>query len=323
MKIVTILLSLALFTSLIGCERRAELEVKDKPLVVATTTMLEDVVRQIGGDDLEVYGLVKPGADPHTYQPRPSDARQISRSDAVVMNGLLLEGWMESLIRNAGGERPILVAGEAIGEADIFRVQGAMDPHIWFDLTLWRQAVAHIGAGLVELAGDDEAMANRLLQRAADYDRLLEELHKWVVSQIQSIPEEQRLLVTSHDAFNYFGRAYGIEVWGVQGLSTEQEASQRDVANMIELAKSRNAPAVFTETSVHPGLIEQVAREAKIEVAGPLFSDSVGGPGSGAETYIKMVQQNVAMITQALGGNYQGFEHSMATTAEEQDEEEV
>lgn len=315
MKLPNIFAALVLAVLAFGalsCERDAASAPGGKLKVVATTTMLEDVVRQIGGEDLEVYGLVKPGADPHTYQPRPSDARQISGSDAVVMNGLLLEGWMESLIRNAGGARPILIAGEAVEQEEVFRVQGAMDPHIWFDLVLWRRAVAHIAAGLVELAGDDQALAERLGQRAADYDRLLEELHLWVAAQIETIPKERRLLITSHDAFNYFGRAYGIEVRGVQGLSTEQEASQRDVANMIELARQRGAPAVFTETSVHPGLVEQVAREAKIKAAGPLFSDSVGGPGSGAETYTGMVQKNVAMVTEALGGKLQGFKRSPA-----------
>ena len=279
--------------------------------VVATTTMLEDMVKVLGGEYVEVEGLVSVGADPHVYQPRPSDARMIAESDAVVMNGLLLEGWMESLVRNAGGERPVIVGGESIAEEDQLRVEGAVDPHVWFDVGLWRQVTDKVAEGLIELAGDDEAMAEDIRNRHREYDEVLAELDEWVGERMQTVAEEQRVLITSHDAFNYFGKAYGIDVEAVQGLSTEQEASQRDVANIIELVEERNAPAVFTETSVNPGLIEQVARETGAEAVGPLYSDSIGAAGSGADTYVAMVQANVEMITEALGGDYIVFDKDL------------
>lgn len=292
-----------------GCDRARGAESDDDRLtVVATTTMLEDLVRQLGGDDIRVQGLVTPGADPHVYQPQPGDARMISQSDAVVVNGLLLEGWIDDLVRHAGGERPIIVAGDAVDESRLLRVEGAVDPHIWFDASMWRQVADLVARELISLAGDDEELAQAIRERHAEYDQVLADLHVWTARQLESIPTERRILITSHDAFNYFGQAYDIDVEAIQGLSTEQEASQRDVVNIIELVRRRNAPAVFMESSVHPGLIRQVARETGIEAAGPLYSDSVGPRSSSAHTYVGMVEANVEMITRALGGDYQAFD---------------
>ncbi len=299
-----------------GCDSDSSDSDDDRLDIVATTTMLEDLVAQLGGEHVEVHGLVSVGGDPHVYQPRPDDARVVAASDAVVMNGLLLEGWMESLVRNAGGERPIIVGGEAVDEEELIRVEGAVDPHIWFDVGMWRQVTQRVAQGLIELAGDDEAIAEHVRQSHEAYDQVLKQLDDWVRDQIQTIPSERRVLITSHDAFNYFGQAYGIDVEAIQGLSTEQEASQRDVANIIELVRERNAPAVFTETSVHPGLIEQVARETGIERAGPLYSDSVGPADSDAHTYVGMVHANVKMIIEALQGEYQAFDDTTLTAVD-------
>ena len=226
---------------------------------------------------------------------------------------------MESLVRNAGGERPVIVGGEAIDEEALIRVEGAIDPHVWFDVGMWRQVTDRVASSLVELTDDDEVAAD-IEARHAGYDQVLEQLDDWVDERMASVPDEQRVLITSHDAFNDFGNAYGIDVEAVQGLSTEQEASQRDVANIIDLVEERNAPAVFTETSVNPGLIEQVARETGIERAGPLYSDSVGPADSGADTYVGMVRANVEMITEALGGDYEGFDEEALTVADEDGE---
>ena len=317
-----ILVALAL---VVACDREESVEddTEQGYVVVATTTMLEDLVRHIGGDDVVVKGLVAVGGDPHVYQPRPADARTVASSDAVVMNGLLLEGWMENLVRHAGGERSVIVAGEAIDDGDLLRVEGAIDPHIWFDVQLWRAASAHVAHQLAQVFADDREVAARIRERHAHYDQILEQLHQWVGDQIATIDQERRVLITSHDAFNYFGRAYGIDVEAVQGLSTEQEASQRDVANIIELVQQRQAPAVFTETSVNSGLIDQVARETGVTRAGPLFSDSVGPAGSGAESYVGMVTANTRMIVEALEGDYAAFEalagEVEATRSDEED----
>ena len=277
--------------------------------VVTTTTMLADLVSVLGGEHVEVYSLVGIGADPHVYQPRPSDARRIASSDAVVINGLMLEGWIEDLVHNAGGERPVIVGGEAIDEENLLRVEGAIDPHVWFDVEKWRAVSAHVAEelqALMEDRGDEGALEYIAAQQEA-YDEELERLHAWVEAMVASIPESQRVLVTSHDAFNYFGEAYNIEVTAIQGLSTEQEASQRDVANIVDVVRDRGASAVFTETSVNPRLIEQVAREAGVEVDGPLYSDSVGPRDSGAHSYVGMVESNVRMIVEGLSGDFREF----------------
>lgn len=308
-----IFLFLFLVLTLLGCDRaepsgsqgQVDAESASTLKVVATTTMLADLLRHLGGDHVEVHSLVGFGADPHVYQPRPSDARRVSESGLVAINGLLLEGWMESLVRHAGGERPILVAGDAIEEAELLMVEGAVDPHIWFDTRLWIAVANHMHEGLLEVLPAE--LHPELRERYDEYRSVLEALDGWTRAQILTIPESRRVLITSHDAFNYFGRAYSIDVEGVVGLSTEQEASQRDLANIIELVRERQAPAVFTETSVNSALIRQVAQETGARAVGPLYSDSLGPPDSNAHTYVGMVESNVKMIVEALGGEYEQF----------------
>jgi ABC-type Zn uptake system ZnuABC Zn-binding protein ZnuA len=257
---------------------------RDRPTVVATTTMLADLAMTLAGDDFGVTCILGPGADPHLYQPRPADARTIAASDLVVVNGLHLEGWIDDLVRNAGGERPVVVASEGVDAIHMEGLAGGVDPHFWFDVSAWRIAVENVTAALTGLAGEEETAA-RIRDRRRAHLADLEAL-------------------TSHDAFNYFGRNYGIDVVGIQGLSTQQEASQRDVANVVELVRRRGAPAVFVETSVNPTLIERVAAETGVRVAGPLYSDSLGPPGGPAATYVGMVAENVRLIVEGLGGTY-------------------
>lgn len=288
-----------------GCERGSGTEPEDaRPLVVVTTTMLTDLSAQIGGDAVQVEGIMRPGGDPHLYQPTPRDARMISRSQLVVTSGLLLEGWIDDLIANAGGARPVIVASEGVQPVQMEGFAGGVDPHFWFDLKSWQIAAKNVGAGLITLLGEGSEEAKAVQARLDAYLSQVEQVHEWVQQNLDSIPEEQRVLATSHDAFNYFGRAYDIEVVGVQGISTEQQASQRDLANMIEMVKARRLPAVFIETSVNPALIQQVARESKIDTAGPLYSDSIGAQDSPAGTFLGTVVENIRMITEALGGEF-------------------
>lgn len=310
----TLLVSIVALGLLSGCERDVRVA-DERPVVVATTTMLEDLTRELAGDDVHVVGLLSAGADPHIYQPRPADARQIAESDLVVMNGLLLEGWMEGLIRHAGGERPILVVGDSLEKERLMSVEGAVDPHFWFDVALWRQGGEEVARSLQNLFEEGDARRAAIAARHADYDAELQALDAWVRAQLATVPQEQRVLITSHDAFGYFGRAYDLDVEAIQGLSTEQEASQRDVINMIEVVRERKAPAVFMESSVAPGLIEQVARETGARISGPLYSDSLGPEQSGAHTYVKMVESNVRLITGALGGNPEAFKSRAKRTA--------
>jgi ABC-type Zn uptake system ZnuABC Zn-binding protein ZnuA len=313
LRFLSLLLAVVL---LAGCESKAKTGGGEKPVVVATTTMLADLAGQIGGDDVVVRGIMKPGGDPHLYQPTPGDARTIASSDMVITSGLHLEGWIDDLVRNAGGERPVVVASEGVDPIRMEDSPGGVDPHFWFDLQAWKIATDNVGDGVLALVEPGSAAAARIDARRKEYRREIDSLHAWTNDRLQSVPESRRVLITSHDAFGYFGRAYGIDVVGIQGISTEQEASQRDVANVVDVVRERGAPAVFVETSVNPQLIEQVARETGVKVAGPLYSDSIGPADSAASTFVGTVSENVRIITEALGGTYVSFETSSKPTVE-------
>lgn len=285
---------------LLGCQPSNTPDASTKPHVVVTTTMLGDLTRQLAGEDAEVVTIMTPGGDPHLYQPRPSDAQAVARSALVVVNGLHLEGWIERLLKNAGGQREIIVASQGVDVIVSKDAPGGVDPHFWFDVSAFAAATHNVERGLQNILPDDADQ--RVAERAKNYRERLGRLHAWAQSSTATIPDTSRVLVTSHDAFGYFGRAYGLDVVGIQGVSTEQEASQRDVANVIDLVRQKHLPAVFIEASVNPGLVEQVSRETKASALGPLYSDSLGGEGSGAHTYEGMVVTNVRLITTALGG---------------------
>lgn len=303
----TAVVALALMVGAIGCEKSEDTGDSQRKKVVATTTMLADLTAELAGDDLDVVGIMSPGGDPHLYQPTPSDARAIASSDMVVRSGLKLEGWIDDLLENAGGERPIVTASKGVDAIRAEDQYGGIDPHFWFELDAWAKATENVSAALIELVGPETAEAERIRQRTRAYLERVERLDGWVRTQLATIPKEQRVLITSHDAFGYFGRAYDIDVVALQGISTEQEASQRDVARIVELVRNRKAPAVFVETSVNPALIEQVAHETGAEVAGPLYSDSIGQSGGPAGTFVGTVAENVRMITESLGGTYRPF----------------
>lgn len=291
-----------------GCDRTPPQKEEGPPVVVSTTTMLQDMVRQLGGESVRSAGIMKPGGDPHLYQPTPSDARLIASSAMVVTNGLYLEGWIDDLVRNAGGTRPVVVASKRVEPIRMEGSVGGVDPHFWFDLAAWSLAVDEVGAQLEQVVAADEVPALRT--RVAAYRATIGQLDAWSRAQLSTVDRSQRVLVTSHDAFNYFGRSFDLDVVAIQGMSTEQEASQRDVADVIETVRKRNAAAVFVETSVNPRLLEQVARETGAKVAGPLYSDSLGPVGSGADTFVGMFVANVTAIVTELGGAVAPFDGS-------------
>ncbi len=287
----------ALLTFISACRPSTSTPTNEAPLVVATTTMLADLVANIGGEAVNARSIIAPGSDPHLYQPLPADVMLVGRSALVVRNGLHLEGWIDDLLTNAGGERSLVTASDTIAPLE---VNGATDPHFWFDASLWRVAADNVAQGLLTTLPEPEHAAIR--RRLAQFAERCDELHSWAQAQVQSLPEERRVLVTSHDAFAYFGRAYGLQVHSVQGISTQQEASQRDVLNVIALVRQAQLPAVFGETSVSSALIEQVARQTDAELLGPLYSDSLGAPGSGADTWEAMFVFNVCTVVDGLGG---------------------
>ncbi|MFP4598702.1 MAG: metal ABC transporter solute-binding protein, Zn/Mn family [Persicimonas sp.] len=290
-----------------GCDRKPAEAADDRPVVVATTTMLADLGEQIGGEQVRVEGIMSPGGDPHLYQPTPADARLVAQSDLVIKSGLKLEGWIDDLLDNAGGTRPSVVASDGIQPIRMEGFKGGVDPHFWFEIAAWKIAANNVGDALVELVGAETEEGRQIQARLEEHLAELDHLDQWIRDELETIPRDQRVLVTSHDAFNYFGRAYEIDVVGIQGVSTDEDASQRDVANIIELVRERNAPAVFVETSVNPALIKQVAKETGAEVAGPLYSDSIGASDGPAGTFTATVVENVRMVTEALGGQHTPF----------------
>ncbi len=280
--------------------------------VVATTTIVGDLVRTIGGEDLQVEALMGPGIDPHLYKASAGDVRRMSSADAIFYNGLHLEGKMTDVLErmNERGVRTVAVA-ECIPEDRLIPLQGydnLHDPHVWFDVELWSQTVDCVTRGLSELnsTGADAYAAN-----AKEYLDELAALDLWVRERAAELPPEQRVLVTAHDAFAYFGRAYGFEVRGLLGVSTASETGTADVQQLAEFIVERRIPAVFVETSVPPRFVEALqeavaAQDFEVEIGGSLYSDSLGNPGTPAGGYVGTVRANVETIVGALQGDKDG-----------------
>jgi manganese/zinc/iron transport system substrate-binding protein len=270
-----------------------------------TTTMITDLVHQIGGDRVEVTGLMGPGVDPHLYKASQGDVSALREADVVFYNGLFLEGQIEDILEKTGEQKPTVQVTRDIPEDELLdspQYEGQFDPHVWFDATLWRITVDPVVEQLSEL---DPEGASEFEQRGEEYKRQTDELDSFVEEEISSIPEEQRVLVTAHDAFNYFGRRYGMEVRGLQGISTEAEAGSRDVQELADFLAENEIKAIFIESSVPPQTIEAVQDAARdrgweLEIGGELYSDAGGDEGTEAETYTGMFRENVETITEAL-----------------------
>ena len=277
-----------------------------RPRVVCTTTVVADLVRQVAGDRVVVECLMPPGVDPHSYRATPRDADRLAGADLVVASGLRLEGKLADLLARLGGRVPVVAVADSLPRESLLAVgPDASDPHVWFDAALWARCAPGVAEALARIdpgaAADHHARAAALADRLAALDAELR-------ASIAAIPESRRVLVTAHDAFRYFGRAYGLEVVGVQGTSTESEAGLGDVNRLVDLLVDRRIPAVFVETSVADrnvsALVEgAAARGHAVALGGRLYSDSLGGPGSGAETLEAALAANVRTIVAALAAD--------------------
>jgi manganese/zinc/iron transport system substrate-binding protein len=274
---------------------------------VATVGMIGDVVRNVAGDCVAVETLMGPGIDPHLYQASAGDVRLFQRADAIFYAGYALEGQLGEVLERLGERKPtVAVAPAAIEPGELITVQDVygIDPHLWMDVSLWWRIAPTVAATLVELAPD---CAEAMEAGVETYQRRLAALHDWIGASVASIPEDQRVLVTAHDAFAYYGRAYGIEVRGIQGISTEAEAGIRDIRDVVDLVVERGVPAIFVETTINPRTIQAVVDAAadrghQVRVGGELFSDAMGAPGTAEGTYIGMLHANTMRIVTALGG---------------------
>jgi manganese/zinc/iron transport system substrate-binding protein len=271
--------------------------------VATTIGMVADLVRQVGGERVEVEQLMGPGVDPHLYKPTSTDAARLSKADVIFYSGLMLEGRMGDLFAKlARSGKRVYPTTESVPEELLTEPKefaGHYDPHIWFDVSMWAQTVPTIVKGLSEVDPDGKTIYEN--NGAALMDRL-NKLHQDTIAQL---PENQRILVTSHDAYNYFGRAYGFKVIGLQGVSTVSEAALADMANLVDFIKKQNVKAIFVETSVNPAAIKRVSEDAGVKIGGELYSDAMGNPGEirkgfDTGTYDGMVRYNVTTIVEAL-----------------------
>lgn len=303
----------ALAMGVSGCKPAGDVPVdtaaKDKLVVVATTAMVADIVERVGGEHVVVQTLLGPGTDPHLYKPTPSDMRALQGAQLIVYSGLKLEGKMTDTLENLAKSKRVLNYSDAMARERLLAASEEdaqdgkqFDPHVWFDVALWASG---IDAARDALTKADPSNAERFAANANAYKIILADLDTWVRDQIATIPQERRVLVTAHDAFGYFGRAYGIEVQGVQGLSTESEASLSDINRLVDELVARKVPAVFIETSISPKNVEALVQGAKAKghevlIGGSLFSDAMGEAGTAQGTYVGMVRHNVTQIVEAL-----------------------
>ncbi|MDX1663044.1 MAG: zinc ABC transporter substrate-binding protein [Candidatus Promineifilaceae bacterium] len=301
-----LLLSLLILV-LVGCASGETQEADDGALdVVATTGMIGDVAANIGGEHVSVTTLMGPGVDPHLYQASAGDVSRLREADIIFYNGLHLEAQMgEVLERMDESDRVTVAVTETINRAVLMtpaEYEGNYDPHVWFDVLLWMEAVEVVRDTLIDF---DPEHAADYRENAAAYLAELEALHDYVLERAQEVPAQQRALVTAHDAFNYFGEAYGFEVLGLQGISTEAEASTADVQALARFIAEREIPAIFVESSVPQRNVEAVqaavqAQGFDVEIGGELFSDALGAGGTPEGTYIGMVRHNIDTIVDAL-----------------------
>jgi len=297
-------LGLALGATLIAA---SPLRADTRLSVVATTGMIADAARQVGGDMAEVRALMGAGIDPHSYRQTRTDILAATRADLVLWHGLYLEAQMEAFLEKLSSRNRVVAVGEAVPEDLLIGHEdyaGKFDPHVWMVPDLWAHVVRAVRDALIDVAPEH---ANAFTANAREHLAGIDRLSAYAREVVESIPPQARVLLTAHDAFGYFGRAYGFEVVGIQGISTESEAGLNRIATLADMLLTRGIGAVFIETSVSDrnirALIEGAAAQGhEVRIGGELYSDAMGAPGSYEGTYIGMIDHNVTTIARALGG---------------------
>jgi len=291
----------------IGETALPDLSTKERITAVATIGMVGDAVARVGGERVLVQNLMGAGVDPHVYKASEGDLRRLEAADIIFFEGLHLEAKMADVLEKIGERRRTVAVGEAVPKAELIsdpKLGEHPDPHIWFDARIWKYAVGAVRSALVEA---DPAHAAIYRANAVVYLRDLDELHAFAKARAAAVPAERRVIITAHDAFSYFGRAYGFEVLGLQGISTASEAGAKDVQQLAALVARRRIPAMFVESSVSPRTIEAVqqavrARGFDVRIGGSLYADAMGSAGTPEGTYLGMFRANVETIVNALGG---------------------
>lgn len=305
MALVGIILILAAGLILSGCGATTTGTKNDKIVVTTTIGQIGDAVKNIGGEHVEVQSLMGPGVDPHLYKAKQSDIGKLQEADIIFYSGLHLEGKMLEIFEKMNKEKPTYAIADSIPKDKLRKDQAdntATDPHVWFDIDLWKIALEQVRDGLIEKDPENKEDYIRYTEK---YFAELDELKAYATEEMSKVPEEQRVLVTAHDAFNYFGAKYDLQVMGLQGLSTDAEYGLADVQSLVNTLVDRNIKAVFVESSISEKSINAVIAGAQdkgheIEKGGELFSDAMGKEGTEEGTYIGMYKHNVDTIVEGL-----------------------
>lgn len=270
--------------------------------IVATTTMLHDLVTVIGGDAITSEGLCSAGIDPHSYTATASDITKLTKADVVLYNGINLEGKLGEVFSSLESQGKVVLSAEAAIDEESLIFDGEYDPHIWYDVSLWKEVAVYLAKELSEI---DIERAEYYHQNLEEYILELDELDSYVKARVEEIPHEQRVLITAHDAFSYFGRAYDFEVMGLQGINTQTQASASNISDLAKFITENKIKAIFVESSVSTKntIALQEAVESKgfnVEIGGELYSDSLGDEPSGHNSYISTVKANIDTIVEGL-----------------------
>lgn len=274
-----------------------DLEAQDKPLVVASASIMADMAMNIGGELIEVKTIVPIGGDPHIYEATPRDARLVEKADLIIVNGLTFEGWINELIENSGTNAPVVTITEGIEPIESATYENSSDPHAWMDPVFGKIYADNILKALIRTdpEHEEEFKFNHQV-----YHSQIDDLIKYCLEKIESIPEQQRILITSHDAFQYYGRRFGLRLEAILGTSTDAEAQTSDIQRVGKLIDSAKVPAVFIESTINPKLLQQIADDHHVVIGGQLYSDSISDKDGPASSYLDMVRHNTDVIATAL-----------------------
>jgi manganese/iron transport system substrate-binding protein len=287
---------------LVACNAAVNTPDNQKPKVISTSTIIADLTARVGGEEIDHQDILKPGDDPHVYEPVPADSVALEKADLILYNGYNLEPGLIKMIDSTGIKAKKVAVGEAITPLQLEKEgQKVPDPHVWGSAKNGIIMVEKIRDQLIELSPEDKEI---FTENAAQLIRELENLDRWITAAIETIPPSQRQLVTTHDAFQYYAHAYGLKVAGTLiGISTEEQPSAQTVKNLADAIKNLQVPAIFAETTINPALITTVAEEAGVKLAPQqLYSDSIGAVGTGGDSYVKMLKENTRSIVESLGG---------------------
>lgn len=291
-----------LFLGLVACNPSVNTTDNQKPKVISTSTIIADLTARVGGEEIDHQDILKPGDDPHVYEPVPADSVALEKADLILYNGYNLEPGLIKMINSTGIKAKKVAVGEAIKPLQLEKEgQKVPDPHVWGSAKNGIIMVEKIRDQLIELSPEDKEI---FTANAAQLIRELENLDRWIAAAIETIPPSQRQLVTTHDAFQYYAHAYGLKVAGTLiGISTEEQPSAQTVKNLADAIKNLRVAAIFAETTINPALITTVAEEAGVKLAPQqLYSDSIGAVGTGGDSYVKMLKENTRSIVESLGG---------------------